>query len=47
VIFSIFFDDFLGQIYCLLILAVAAGETAIGLALLIVYYRLRGGSLSI
>lgn len=40
---SVFFDDLLGQIYALLVLTVAAAETAIGLALLIIYYRLRGG----
>jgi len=43
VVFSIFLDDILGQIYCLLILTVAAAESALGLALLIIYYRLRGG----
>jgi NADH-quinone oxidoreductase subunit K len=43
VVFSIFLDDISGQIYCLLILTVAAAESALGLALLIIYYRLRGG----
>lgn len=43
VVFSIFLDDFLGQIYALLVLTVAAAESALGLAILIVYYRLRGG----
>jgi|SRR5271156_3532015 len=43
VVFSIFLDDILGQIFCLLILTVAAAESALGLALLIIYYRLRGG----
>jgi len=43
VVFSIFLDDFLGQIYSLLVLTVAAAESALGLAILIVYYRLRGG----
>lgn len=38
---SIYYDDIIGQIYSLLILAVGATESAIGLALLIVYYRLR------
>jgi NADH-quinone oxidoreductase subunit K len=33
----------LGQIYVLLILTVAAAETALGLAILVIYYRLRGG----
>jgi len=43
VIFSAFLDDILGQIYALLVLTVAAAESALGLAILIVYYRLRGG----
>lgn len=43
IVFSIFFDDILGQMYALLILTVAAAESALGLAILIVYYRLRGG----
>jgi NADH-quinone oxidoreductase subunit K len=43
VFFSIFLDDLLGQIYCLLILTVSAAESALGLAILIIYYRLRGG----
>jgi len=42
IIFSIFFDDMIGQIYCLLVLTIGATESAIGLAILIVYYRLRG-----
>jgi NADH-quinone oxidoreductase subunit K len=42
VIFSIYFDDMLGQIYSLLVLTIGAVESAIGLAILIVYYRLRG-----
>ena len=36
------FNDILGQFFVLFILMVAAAEVAIGLALLIVYYRLRG-----
>ena len=43
VFFSIILDDILGQIFGLLVLTVAAAETAIGLAIVIVYYRLRGG----
>jgi NADH-quinone oxidoreductase subunit K len=43
VVFSIFLDDLLGQVYSVLILTVAASETALGLALLVIYYRLRGG----
>lgn len=36
-------DDMLGQIYGLMIFTLAAGESALGLAIIIVYYRLRGG----
>merc|ERR1711939_1279058 len=42
IIFSFNFDDLFGQLFVLFILAVAAAEVAIGLAFLIVYYRLRG-----
>jgi NADH-quinone oxidoreductase subunit K len=40
--FSAYFDDLLGQLFALFILSVAAAESAIGLAILVVYYRLRG-----
>lgn len=43
VVFSVYLDDILGQIFALLVLTVAAAESALGLAILIVYYRLRGG----
>jgi NADH-quinone oxidoreductase subunit K len=43
IIFSCFLDDILGQVYCLMVLTIAAAESSIGLALLIIYYRLRGG----
>lgn len=43
IVVSCFLDDLLGQIYSLLILTVAAAESSIGLAIIIVYYRLRGG----
>jgi len=36
------FNDVLGQVFILFILMVAAAEVAIGLAFLIIYYRLRG-----
>lgn len=39
---SFVYDDIFGQIVILFILMVAAAEVAIGLAFLIVYYRLRG-----
>jgi NADH-quinone oxidoreductase subunit K len=34
--------DLTGQIFSLLILTVAAAEAAIGLAILVIYYRNRG-----
>ena len=40
---SCFLDDLLGQIYALMILTVAAAESSIGLSIIVVYYRLRGG----
>lgn len=42
IVFSVFLDDILGQIFALLILTVAAAESAIGLAILVIYYRIRG-----
>jgi NADH-quinone oxidoreductase subunit K len=38
---SIHMNDFVGQIFSLFILTVAAGESAIGLAILILYNRIR------
>jgi NADH-quinone oxidoreductase subunit K len=37
-----YLDDILGQIMVIIILTVAAAETSIGLAIFIIYYRLRG-----
>ena len=42
VAFSSFLDDLTGQIFALFILTVAAAEAAIGLAIVVVYYRNRG-----
>ncbi len=42
IVFSIYLDDLYGQIFALFVLTVAAAESAIGLALLIIYYRVRG-----
>lgn len=39
VIFSVYLDDICGQVFALFILAVAASESAIGLAIVLVYYR--------
>ena len=37
--FSAFLNDIVGQIYALIVLTVAAAEAAIGLAILVVFYR--------
>ena len=42
IVFSVFLDDIFGQIFALFVLTVAAAESAIGLAILVVYYRIRG-----
>ena len=42
VAFSSFLGDIVGQIFALIVLTVAAAETAIGLAILVVLYRNRG-----
>jgi len=41
VIFSIYLDDIIGQIFVLFILTIAATESAIGLAILIIYYKIK------
>lgn len=41
IIFSVFLDDLIGLIFSLFILAIAAAESAIGLAILVVYFRIR------
>ena len=40
--FSIFINDLTGQIFTLFILTVAAAEAAVGLAIIVVYYRNSG-----
>jgi NADH-quinone oxidoreductase subunit K len=42
VTFSTFLGDLTGQVFSLFILTVAAAEAAIGLAILVTYYRNRG-----
>jgi len=39
--FSAYLNDLIGQIFSMLILTVAAAEAAIGLAIVVVYFRLR------
>ena len=40
--FSVYLDDFIGQVFSLFVLTVAAAESAIGLAILVTYYRVKG-----
>jgi NADH-quinone oxidoreductase subunit K len=42
VAFSTYLNDLTGQIFTMFVLTVAAGEAAIGLAILVVYFRNRG-----
>lgn len=39
IIFSFLLDDILGQVFVIFILAIVAAESAIGLAIFILYYR--------
>ena len=41
-LFSLQLDDILGQLFALFVLTVAAAESSIGLAIIILYYRNRG-----
>ncbi|MFL2887413.1 MAG: NADH-quinone oxidoreductase subunit NuoK [Pelagibacterales bacterium MED-G40] len=40
--FSIFSGDILGQVFTMLILSIAAAEAAIGLAIIVIFYRNKG-----
>ena len=42
VAFSTHLDDLVGQVFAMFVLTVAAAEAAIGLAILVVYFRNRG-----
>jgi len=42
VAFSSYLHDLTGQIFAMFVLTVAAGEAAIGLAILVIYFRDRG-----
>ncbi|MBQ0816674.1 MAG: NADH-quinone oxidoreductase subunit NuoK [Hyphomicrobiaceae bacterium] len=42
VAFSSFHNDLVGQVFALIVLTVAAAEAAIGLAIVVVYFRNRG-----
>jgi NADH-quinone oxidoreductase subunit K len=40
--FSVFLNDMVGQVFAMFVLTVAAAEAAIGLAILVIYFRNRG-----
>jgi len=42
VAFSVFLHDVVGQIYAMIVLTVAAAESAVGLAILVTFFRNRG-----
>jgi NADH-quinone oxidoreductase subunit K len=42
VAFSTYLGDLVGQVFALMVLAIAAAEAAIGLAIIVVYFRNRG-----
>ena len=42
VAFSGYLGDLTGQVFAMFVLTVAAGEAAIGLAILVIYFRARG-----
>ena len=42
VAFSAYLGDMVGQVFAMFVLTVAAGEAAIGLAILVIYFRGRG-----
>jgi NADH-quinone oxidoreductase subunit K len=42
VAFSVFLGDMVGHIFAMFVLTVAAAEAAIGLAILVIYFRNRG-----
>lgn len=41
-LFSLLLDDIFGQIFAFFILTIAAAESCVGLAIIILYYRNRG-----
>lgn len=42
VAFSAYLNDLVGQVFAMFVLTVAAGEAAVGLAILVIYFRGRG-----
>jgi len=44
-LFSVYHQDAVGQLYALCVLAVAAAESSLGLSILLIFYRIRGSVL--
>jgi NADH-quinone oxidoreductase subunit K len=44
IMFSLYLDDIYGQIFSLFILTIAAAESAVGLAIAILFYRANGST---
>ena len=42
IFFSVHLDDLIGQVFSLYVLTVAAAEAAIGLAIIVIFYRNKG-----
>jgi NADH-quinone oxidoreductase subunit K len=45
IVLSVYMDDLVGQVFSLYILTIAAAESAVGLAIVVIYYRVRGSIL--
>jgi NADH:ubiquinone oxidoreductase subunit K len=43
IIYSIYLDDLIGQLYSIVFLTLAASESVLGLAFVIIFFRLKGG----
>jgi NADH-quinone oxidoreductase subunit K len=41
IVFSIYLDDIIGQLFVLFVLTIAASESAIGLSILSAYYKVK------
>ena len=44
IFYSLYLDDLIGQVFSLVILTIAAAESSIALAILMIYYRLSGSA---
>lgn len=42
IVFSVYLDDLIGQLFALFVLTVAAAESATGLSIIVAYYQIKG-----